>query len=59
MSPSTSLRGVFGEVDLPRLGDLLHPGREVGRVPERRIIHPEIVPDLPNHHLARIKAHPY
>jgi hypothetical protein len=39
------------------LGDLLHPRRQVGRVPERSVVHPQIVADLPDHHLSRVEAH--
>src|SRR5262249_34743453 len=37
------LRSVLGEIG--RIGgrDLLHPRRQIGRVPEGRVIHPEIV----------------
>jgi hypothetical protein len=38
--------GVLAQVSLPRLGDLLHPGPEARGVPERRVVHPQVVVDL-------------
>ena len=57
--PLACLRRRLRYVYPPRLGDLLHPGRQVGRVTERGVVHPQVVPDLPDHHLSRIEAHPY
>jgi hypothetical protein len=57
--PLAHLRGRLGEVDPPRLGDLFHPRCQVGRMAERRVVHPEIVADLPDHDLSRVEAHPY
>ena len=48
---------VPGEERLPGIGHLLHALREPDRVAERRVVHAEIVADLPDHDLARVEAH--
>jgi hypothetical protein len=57
--PLAYLGGPFRQVDSPRLGDLLHPRRQVGRMPQRRVVHPEVVTDLPDHDFSRVEAHSY
>ncbi len=57
--PLAHLRRRLRDVDPPRLCDLLHPRRQVGRVSERRVVHPEVVADLADHDLSRVEAHPY
>ena len=51
------LCSVLGEIGRIGGSDLFHPRRQVGRVTERRVVHPKIVSDLPDHHLARVHAH--
>ena len=38
--------GALGEADLTGFGQLLHAGGQVGRVPDGRVIHAEVVADL-------------
>ena len=38
------------------LGQLLHASGQVGRLPDRGIVHPQIAPDRPDHHLAGVDA---
>jgi hypothetical protein len=55
--PLHQLCGVLGQADLAGLGELLHARGEAHRVPLRRVVHAEIVPDLPHDDLARVEAH--
>jgi hypothetical protein len=48
---------ILAHQDRPRLGDLLETGRQVGRVPDRRVIPTELVPDPPDHHPPGIHPH--
>jgi hypothetical protein len=57
--PLDQLGGVLGEVGLPRLGDLFHSRCQARGVPESRVVHPQIVADLPDHDLARVESHPH
>jgi hypothetical protein len=41
----------------PRLGHLLEPCRQVGRVPDRRVVHTQVITNLPHHHEPRVQAH--
>lgn len=50
--PRDQRPGHLGQVDLARLGERLHPGREPDRVPLRGIVHPEIVADASDHDLS-------
>jgi hypothetical protein len=50
-------RRVLGQVDLPDLGDLLHPRGEPDGVAEGGVVHAEIVADPAHHHLARVEPH--
>ena len=40
-----------------RRGELLHPCGEVGRLADRRVVHPQIAADRADHHVARVQAH--
>ena len=40
------------------LGQLLHAGGQMRRLPDRRVVHPQIAPDGPDHHLAGVQADP-
>lgn len=51
--------GGFGHDDLARLGDLLHPGGQVRRVADGRVVHPEVVADGADHHEAGIETDPH
>ena len=42
---------------LTRLGEPQEPGRQVHRVPHRRVIHPQILADGADHDEARVDAH--
>jgi hypothetical protein len=57
--PLAYLGGRLREIDQPRLGDLLHPRRQVGRMAECRVVHAQIVTDLPDHDLPRVETHPH
>jgi hypothetical protein len=50
--------GVLGQVDAIGRRDLLHARRETHGVPLGGVIHAEVVPDLPDHHLAGVEPHP-
>src|SRR5262249_22501637 len=52
-------RGRLGHGDGARRRHLLHPGGEPDDVPLRRVVHAEIVADLPDDDLARVEAHPH
>src|SRR5262249_38277104 len=56
--PGDERRRGFGEIYLARLSKVLHPRRETDRVPLRRIVHAQVVSDLPDDNLARVEAHP-
>ena len=43
---------------LASIGHLLHPRGETDRVALRRVVHPQIAADLPDHDLAGVEAHP-
>ena len=47
----------LAEDDAARLGDGLEARREVDRVADRRVVHPQRVPDPPHDHLAAVQAH--
>ena len=51
--------GVGRQEDRARIGELLHPRREVGGLADGRVVHAEVGPDRPNDHLAGIQAHAY
>ena len=53
------LRSVLGEIGRVGGRDLLHPRRQVGRMSKRRVVHPQIVANLPDHDLSRVEAHAY
>jgi hypothetical protein len=55
--PGDERRRGFGEIYLARLSEVLHPRRETDRVPLRRIVHAQVVADLPYDHLTRIQTH--
>src|SRR5262249_4557785 len=57
--PLTCLSGRLRKIDPPRLRNLLHPRRDVGRMPERRVVHAEVIHDLPDHDLSRVEPHPH
>jgi hypothetical protein len=40
-----------------RLRHLLEPGREASRVPDRRIVHAQVIPALAHHHEPSVQAH--
>ncbi len=46
------------EKDLAGVRELLHPGREVGRLPHRGIVHVQIVANRADDHLAGVEAYP-
>ena len=52
------LRRMLGQQGLPRLGDLLHSRGQADRVPLRRVVHPQIIADLPDDDLTGVEAHP-
>src|SRR5205823_10388092 len=43
--------------NLTRLGEHQEPGRQVYRVPHRRLVHPQILADGADHDEARVDAH--
>lgn len=49
---------MLGDLDRSGLGCLLHPRRQVDRVPQRRVLHPEVGADLSNDHQSRVDADP-
>jgi hypothetical protein len=51
--------GLLRQVDPIRGGDLLHSGRKAHRVALSRVIHAEVVADLPDHDFAGVEAHPH
>jgi len=44
------------EQDRPRQGRLLHTRGQVGRLPHRRVVHPQVAADRPHDHLARVQT---
>ena len=40
----------------PRLRHLLEPRGQVGGIADRRVIHPEVIPDFPHHDQPRVQA---
>src|SRR5262249_30869166 len=53
------LCGALADIDLSRLGDLLHPCRKASRQSKHRIIPLQIVSDLPDNLFPRVEAHPH
>ena len=51
--------GALGNLDRAGLRSLLHTRRHVDRVPHRRILRPQIRPDVANHHQPGVDAHPH
>ena len=51
------LQGGGGEQDGAGHRHLLHAGGQMGRLPDRRVVHVEIRPDGADDHLARVEAH--
>ena len=49
---------VGGEEAAPARRELLHPGRQVRGLADGGVVHAEIAPDGPDHHLARVQARP-
>src|SRR5258705_7638324 len=49
------LPGRRGEQDRAGSRELLHAGGEVGRLPDRGVVHPEIVADRADHHVAGVE----
>ena len=47
-----------GEPDRPRGGELLHPGREMGGLAHRRVVHAQIAADRADNDLPRVEADP-
>jgi hypothetical protein len=43
--------------DRPWCGHLFHPARQVGRLPDGRVIHVQVVADRADHHLSRVQPH--
>ena len=52
-----AVRG-FGKVNGARLRELLHPRRQVRGVANRGVVHPEVVADSTDDHLASVQSHP-
>ena len=48
---------MLGQIGPAGLGELLHSRRQADRVPLRRVVHPQVVADLPDHDLAGVEAH--
>ena len=46
-----------GQEDRSGCGHLLHPTRQMGRLPDGRVIHVQVVADRADHHLARVQPH--
>ena len=44
--------------DTARHGHLLHARRQMGRLPDRRVVHVQVVADRPHHHLAGVEPDP-
>src|SRR5262249_53864654 len=49
--------GMLGQVRAPRLRELLRSLRQTHGVALRGVVHPEIVADLPDDHVARVEPH--
>ena len=48
--------GAGGQPDAPRGGELLHTRRQMRRLPDRRVVHMQVVANRPHHHLAGVEA---
>jgi hypothetical protein len=55
--PGNQLRRMRGEQHASGLSQLLHPGRQPDRVPERRVVHAQIVADASEHHFPGVQSH--
>ncbi len=53
------LGNIFGHVDAPGLGDLLHARGETHRLSLRGIVHPQVVTDGGDHDFAGVETHPH
>src|SRR3990170_1298714 len=53
------LMGGFADEDAPRPGVLLEARGKVRRVHHRRVVHPEVIPDAPDHDRPRVDPHPH
>ena len=51
--------GRLRDEDVSGLGRLLHPRRDVGRVPYRGVVHAQVVADAADHHQARVEPLPH
>ena len=49
-------QGRCGEQDGPRGGELFHACRQVGRLPDGRVIHVQVIADGADHHLAGVES---
>jgi hypothetical protein len=51
-------QGRGGQPNCPRRGQLLHAGRQMRRLPHRRVVHVQVVTNGPHHHFAGVQSHP-
>ena len=48
----------FADINRTGMGEPLQPGRNIGGVTDRRVVHAEVVADAPYHHRAGVQTHP-